>query len=357
MTVWLSRLMAYLRPRHLEERLDEELSSHLDLLAADYMRRGLNRDDAAAAARRDLGGVAQIKEMHRDARGLPLVDPLLQDLRYAGRQLRKNPGFAALTIATLAIGIGVNAAMFTVIDGALLRPIPYSAVDRIITLQAIGQVSTSVSFADVNAWRQRSHSLEDASYYTQFITTLDRKVSSDMLMRVNAGSNLFRLLGARPMMGRDFTPVDQEPGAAKVVILPEELWRTGFHSRQNIVGSAIKVGGQLFTVVGVMPKGFHFPSNSGIEQLWAPLSLNDQVLKENFGVVPIARVKPGISIRQAATELEALQHELNHEDSHLHGADRLDIRTYRDSLTKDFRPSLFALDAAVAVVWLIACVN
>jgi predicted permease len=349
------KLLAYLRRAPIERRLNEELETHLDLLAQENIRRGMSPGDARAAARREFGGIEQMKEEHRDQRQSPWLDSLAQDARYAFRQIRRSPGYSALTILTLALGIGVNAAMFTVIDGTLLRPLPYPHPDRLVAVESVGQISTSVSYADVEAWRARSRDLQQAAAYTQFITTIEQNGATEMLMRVNAAPSLFRTLGVEPRAGRAFTERDQQPGAAKVVILSDDLWRTRFHADPNIVGKAIRAGGEMHTVAGIMPRGFVFPSNPGIGVLWMPLVRGPASVGD--GVIAIARLKDGVTPAQAAGGLNRLQQQLNREDSKLHAVQRVSLTTYRDTLTKDVRGSLLALDAAVGLVWLIACAN
>lgn len=353
----IARLIAYARRGSMEQRLNEELEAHLALLTEENIRRGMPREDAEAAARREFGGIEQMKEEHRDQRHASWLDALVQDVRYALRQIGRSPGYSALTVFTLALGIGVNAAMFTVIDGTLLRPLPYTRPDRLFTVEGVGQISTSVSHADVAAWRARSHEFQQVADYTQFITTLQQNDATEILMRVNASANLFRTLGVEPFMGRVFTERDQQPGSAKVVILSDDLWRSKFHADSGIVGKSIKAGGEMHTVVGVMPRGFIFPSNPGIGVLWMPLVLDEETVRESFGVIAIARLRDGVSQSQATAGLNALQKQLNHEDAAQHATTRVLLTSYRDTLTKNVRGSLLALDAAVGLVWLIACVN
>lgn len=150
--VFFSRVRSYFRNEREESRLEEELRAHLEMLAEEHIARGTTPEEARMAARRDMGGMEQAKEAHRDERRFAMLSAMRQDLRYAVRQLRKTPGFSALTIATLAVGIGVNAAMFTVIDQTLLRRLPYSDAARLVTIEAIRQMTSSVAYRDVEAW-------------------------------------------------------------------------------------------------------------------------------------------------------------------------------------------------------------
>ncbi len=357
-SIFLSKLRASFDRRQADRSLDDELDAHLDLLQADYLRRGLTAGEAATRARRDLGSLQHVKDKHRDHRYFASLESAAQDLRYALRQLRKTPGFTLTTVLTLAIGIGVNAAMFTVIDATILRPVPFADPARLVVLHSPVHLSRRVPYAAIRAWQNRSHIAFAIAYSSQFITTLDEHITTEQLVNVSVSANLFQTLGVQPLLGRTFTAAEQQPGRDRVVLLPEALWRANFHADPRILGSPLKVAGFAYTVVGIMPKGFTYPGdNQESSELWTPLALTHQVLDEDYELEPVVRLRPGATPDDLARELNILGAQLHKEDSHHSYPLDLEATPYRESLNSNIRPSLLALDAAVVLVWLIACAN
>ncbi len=357
--VFFSRVRSYFRNAREESRLEEELRSHLEMLADEHVAHGMTPEEARMAARRDMGGVEQAKEAHRDARRFIALSAMGQDLRYAVRQLRKTPGFSALTIATLAVGIGVNAAMFTVIDQTLLRKLPYPDAGRLVTIDAVRQLTSSVAYNDVKAWRKRDRDFSQIAYYFGSPVSVDEKTSSDLLFKVNISANLFSTLGVKPILGRTFTEAEQERGRNSELVLSEDFWRDKLYADPAILGKTLTVGGQIYTIIGVMPHGFSFPANdTASNEIWAPFVLEGSAVQElSWSLTTIARLKPGVSVQQVAQNLNSIQHQLNKEDHKNHDAAKLKVTLYRDAFTNNIRPALTALEAAVAMVWLIACAN
>jgi len=357
--VFFSRVRSYFRNEREESRLEEELRSHLEMLAEEHVARGMPAEEARMAARRDMGGLEQAKEAHRDERRFAAASAMWQDLRYAARQLRKTPGFSALTITTLAVGIGVNAAMFTVIDQTLLRHLPYPDAPSLVAVDAVRQLTSSVSYADVEAWRKRDRDFSQIAYYYGSAVSVDENATSDLIYKVNVSPNLFSTLGVKPILGRTFTKEEQTPGRNNELLISEGFWRSKLHASRPILGKPLRVGGQMYTVVGVMPHGFVFPANTlEANEIWTPLALDKIVLQENsWFLAAIGRLKPGINVQQAAQNLNSIQHQLNKEDRNHHDAAKLRLTLYRDTFTNRIRPALNALWAAVAMIWLIACAN
>lgn len=287
---------------------------------------------------------------------------LLSDLRYALRQLRKTPGPALLAILTLALGIGANTAIFTVIQNVLLRPLPYADSSRILF---IGPASPKPGFASTS-WlnyrdiRAQSKLLSQAAGYTVDIGVVQTHDSSQSVVAPRVTTNLFSMLGARPLLGRTFTPAEGASGGPAVAILSEGLWRQTFHADPNIVGRVLEINGNPHTVVGVMPRQFHFPEQMGpeIEQgIWLPLQPTEEMLKSRgddfFDIV--AQLRPEATLAQAQQELDAIAAHINKIDpsDSVHFA----ATPYQQLLTGPVRPVLYGLLSALALVLLIACAN
>jgi len=287
---------------------------------------------------------------------------LLNDLRHALRQLRKSPGVAALAILSLALGVGANTAIFTVIESVLLRPLPYAHGDRLVFVGNLtdkpGFVTTSwLNYRDI---RTQSKLLQEAAGYTEDISVLQTQDASLSIAAPHITTNLFPMLGAQPLLGRAFTDTEGESGGPKVVLLSEGLWRQSFHADPNILGQTLRVGGEPHTVVGVMPQSFHFPEEMGTDLqkgAWLPLQPTEEMLKERgydlFDMV--GELRPGATIPQLQQELDALAARIPKEKDK--GENKFRVASYQELLTGPVRPVLYALLGALALVLLIACAN
>lgn len=287
---------------------------------------------------------------------------LLHDLRFSLRQLRKAPGMTILAVLTLALGIGANTAIFTVIEDVILRPLPYQDANRLVF---IGPKNDKPSF-DATSWlnfhdiHDQSRLLESSAGYSEDISVLETPDGSESIVAPRVSTNLFSLLGAQPLLGRGFNDAEGLTGGPAVVILSEQVWRTTFHSDPNIVGKSAKVGGQLRTVVGVMPRSFHFPESLGtaIEKgVWLPLQPTPEMLTDRgyHFFLALGRLRPGVSIAQLQRELDAIAAHLPRkaDDSSI----TFKAYPYQEVLTGSVRPELYALFGALALVLLIACAN
>jgi putative ABC transport system permease protein len=291
-----------------------------------------------------------------------VMQTLLYDLRYTFRQLAKTPGLALLAILTLALGIGANTAIFTVIESVLLRPLPYAHSERLLY---IGPKSDkpgfgTTSWLDYRDIRAQSKLLEDVAGYSEDVTVLERPDGSLSAVAPRVTPNLFSMLGARPLLGRTFIDSEGQAGGPQVALLSEGLWRNSFHADPNIVGQMVKIGGTTRTVVGVMPRTFHFPESMGadIEKgVWMPLQPSPEMLKDRgynfFNMIGVLRA--GVTVTQAQRELDAIAaHILPTKDER---AVAFGGGLYQEILTGPVRPVLYGLLGALALVLLIACAN
>ena len=280
------------------------------------------------------------------------MQSLLNDLTGAIRQLRQSPGPALLAILTLALGIGANTAIFTVIESVLLRPLPYAHADRLLSIgpgdkPGVGATSW-LNYRDI---RDQSKQLKTVAAYSEDVAVIESHDGSQSVVAPRTTANLFSMLGAQPLLGRAFTEEEGEMGGPEVVLLSEGLWRQSFHADPDIVGKAITISGKPHTVVGVMPSSFHFPESMGPDMhtgIWLPLRPTGEMLAErsyHFTYV-VGDLQPGISIVQAQRELDAIAAHIpitKDEQSITFRA-----TPYQETLTGPVRPTLLALFAALA---------
>jgi putative ABC transport system permease protein len=253
----LYRLRALLRRPAMDAELDEELRAHLDRQAEKYMAAGHSPAEAHRRARLDFGGADQIKEERREARGVNFVETLFQDFGYAVRVLRKSPGFTAVAALTLALAIGANTAIFSVVYAVLLRPLPYPQPHQLVSVfeakPADGVAETGCSYRSFEEWRAHNSAFAEIAGYQNHDLTLTGRGDPSMVDASDVTPELFPLLGVQPLAGRVFLPEDGWRGAAPVVILSENLWHSRFGGDPAIVGSSINLDKRSFTVVGIMP--------------------------------------------------------------------------------------------------------
>ena len=368
--VLLSRCRAIFTGHRLDQDFDQELQSHLAMLTEENIRRGLSPAEAARQARVRLGGVVQLEERHRDQRGLPFVETTVQDLRYALRTFRKNPAYAAVAIATLAIGIGAGTTVYSLAGAVLLRPLPYAEPDRLVRIFATNplrnwtrNIASPANYAD---WKAQAASFIDMAAYEQFFSTgsggsdvfLTGFGEPQALKSLGVTGNLFRVLGTPPLMGRTFTDDETFDGKARVVVLSYGAWQGLFGGDPAVIGKSIVLSGRTTTVVGVMPRDFFFPGKD--IQIWVPVAYAPAVFVRNrrphyLGV--IARRRPGVSLEQAGHEMHAIASRLEQQYPDTNTKAGVRLEHFHSSLAFAPRPALLMLSGAVAVLFLIVCAN
>ncbi len=286
---------------------------------------------------------------------------LSADLRYAVRQLRKSPAFTLTAIVTLGLGIGVNAAMFSVIDGVLLRPMPYGNASRLVQIGPRAQNVTAgfdpASLPDVRDWKDRSHVFSDMAWWTIQLPTVGTRDNAQLVAQISASANLLQVLGVQPALGRNFLATDDTPGSPLVVLLGDSTWHKFFHADRSVIGRTVTINTVPYTVIGVMPPDFEFPENTG-DEIYSPLQATaDMKDRGNSSLAAVARLRPGVSVEQAQQEISAIHGQLVHDYSGSESTEPVQVESLRDVTTDGVRSGLYALDGAVAVVWLIACAN
>jgi len=361
-----ARLRALFRKRQLDHELEAELRAHLESLTDENIRRGMDPKEAAHAARREFGGVEQTKRLYRDQRGLPFLETLVQDARYALRMLRKSPSFAAVAVLTLALGIGANTAVFSIVNGVLLHPLPFANADRLVVVgeSEDDRKPSTTSFATYEDWKTRSKSFEDLTLYRQWQPTLMAPDEPEQLIGLRVANNYFRTLGIRIAAGRDFAPGDDQPATRFVVILSHALWQRRFKSDPAIVGKPIDLSGVTFTVVGVLPVNYESLiatdlRASGVE-IWGALGY-DAALRDACRTCRhlrgIGRLRPGVTVTQAAAELSAITYQLWKEHPTEFSSGRAIVMPVYEELLGGVSRTLYILLGAVGFVLLIACAN
>jgi len=287
---------------------------------------------------------------------------LLSNLRYAFRQMSKTPGLALLAIVTLALGVGANTAIFTVIESVLLRPLPYANSNRLIFVGPAGDKPNfgATSWLNYSDIRAQSKLLQDAAGYSGDISVMENQAGSESVVAPRVTTNLFSMLGVKALLGRTFTDEEGLVGGPSVVLLSERVWRESFHGDAGVLGQVVKVGGQPHIVVGVMPSGFRFPEEEGSDVqkgVWLPLQPTATMQKDrgyNFFKI-VGELRPGVSVAEAQRELDAIARHIPRGKDERPLAFRVD--PYQEVLTGPVRPVLYALFGALMLVLLIACAN
>jgi putative ABC transport system permease protein len=358
----LSSLLRNLfRKSRAERELDDEVRAYLGELTVEKMRSGMHYRDACRSAAIELGGVDQVKEAVRQVRRGHMLEELLQDIRYAARTLRKNPGFAAVAVLALALGIGANTAMFSVVYGILLRPLPYPDAERVAVVYVHflpwDNPRGNMSMADFLDWKSQTTSFEDPSLYAAMGQRFDLTGhgASEQLHGASATTGFFTTLRAHPILGRTFLPGEDRPASPRVAVIGASLWRRRFGGRADALGQPITLNGIPCTVVGVMPAGFHFPLADS--EVWTNLLLVPPNRRGPFFYRAFGRLKPGVTIQQAQAEANAIGRRIEQANPTAYSHLDLPVMSIRDALVGSVRTPLVVMICAVSLVLLIAVVN
>ncbi len=367
------RVSAFFAKGELDAELEPELESHLQLATDEYINQGMSPVDARRKALVDFGGVQQAREKHREARGLMHIDILLQDLRYTLRKLMREPGFALVAVLILALAIGANIAVFSVVNTIMLRPLPFPSAQQLVWIapppKKCGMSCATYSTDAYDKFRSGSRSYQDVTGYFAFSSPGNLKLKAGNGTPIPATgidviANFFTVLGVQPALGRLFRAEDGVNGAAPVIVLSNAWWRTQFNADPNIVGKALDINGQQTTVVGVLPKTFDFGAvfspGARIDAL-TPLNLYGPPRDWGNIITMIGRLKPGVTLSQSTQEAAAVAPSMcwNNKFARSCGSYKGDVVpvALKDYVTGRLRQSLVVLWSAVGMILLIACVN
>jgi predicted permease len=362
------RLRTLFRHDAVESELDQELRFHFDNEVEKYVRSGMTKEAARRRARLAFGGDTQIKEQCRDARGTGFIETTLQDMRYALRQLRENPVFAAVMVLTLALSIGANSAIFSVIDSVLLHSLPYRQPKQLtrIFMTAEAFPKFPLNPFDFRDMRTRTRSFESMAAYTR--TDMQLAGNSGEANRVNGfriTAHFFHVLGINPELGREFDTNAEIPGNELQVILSDQLWRTQFGADPKIIGHKVTLNAQPFTVVGVMPPGTAHPGNEYHAlsygenvDVWSPFAFEgDPAHRGPHYIEGIGRLKDGVTTETAQAEVLSMMNTIAHEHGDDMGHWRMLVIPLDREIVGPNRQILLVLLGAVVLVLLIACAN
>jgi len=351
---WFVRIQGLFARNRRDREFAEELEAHLQLHVEDGIRSGLTPAEARRAAIIKLGGVEPTKESHRDRSGIPFLETLARDLAYATRMLRRNPGFAATVVLTLGLGIGATTAIFTVVNAVLLRPLPYPEPDRLVYIaMSFGEPGDHVfSYTmDYPAWKNHSRTLSQMAGYMRFQANFTGGGEAERITGAYATRSLFPLLGVQPMMGRTFTPEEDRPGGPPVAILSHAFWKRRFGGDPSVIGKALTLDANTYTVIGVLPATFLIPDREESNyDLWVPFAIGDTGKAKEILLQVIGRLKPGIGINAVRSDLEPLMQQFRRKRSVV-------VSDWHERVAGGARRPLLIFLCAVSFVLLIACVN
>ncbi|MDB4965612.1 MAG: efflux pump, inner rane subunit [Myxococcales bacterium] len=357
MRIW-RRLRGLVLKRRREQEMDEELRFHLEMQTRENVAAGMSPEEARLAALRAFGGVEQVKEECRDVRGTRVVEWLGQDVRFGWRVLRRAPGFTAVAVVTLALGIGANSAMFSLVHTVLLRPLPFPAPNELVVVSTShpGAPIDYVSYPDLRDWRAGSRSFSDLAGVVGQTVNLTGRDEPTRVRGSFVTANFLSMLSVQPALGRGFSAHEDEPGAERVVLVAHALWKSMFVSDPALVGKRLALNGQLFTVVGILPESFKPWMEA---EVFIPLCHypNFSLDRAKTSAEVIGRLRPGVTADAAQAELATVARGLALAYPATNRDRGVVVRPLHSVLVEDVRPSLLLLFGAVALVLLIACAN
>jgi predicted permease len=360
---WFLRLGSSFRKGQRDQDIATELENHLQLHIEDNLRAGMNPEEARRQALLKLGGVEQTRENYRDRRGLPLLETLLQDLRFGVRMLRQNLGFTAIAVLTLALGIGANTAVFSVVYAVLLQPLPYKDPSRLIVLNEttpkVGDVS--VSYPNFLDWRAGNHAFSQMAAVHGVGFNLAGVAQPESISGEAVSPNFLSMMGLRPFLGRDFDASEEKSGTAPVLLLSYHLWQSHLGGDPNVVGKTIALDGRAFAIVGVLPPNYRSLDKTDVLLpigVWATDNPGGATERGDRGdLAVVGRLAPGATLPQARAEMEAIAGRLANEYPADNDQFGVALHPIRDTFVGDAGPMILILFGAVMFVLLIACAN
>ena len=357
-----------------DSRLEEEFREHIELLTADYVRAGMSPEEARRRAFLKFGPVESLKEDCRDQRGLPSLETIVRDVKHAARVLRREPGFAALTVAMLGVGLGAATAMFSLVNGVLLNPLRFRQPQQLVVVnEVIPAVQHLYPMLPVNAfhfleWRRDCRSFDGMALTYRFSANLTGVGEPERLDAVSFTTNLLGLLGVQPALGRDFRPEEEDAGKSAVALLSDRLWRRRFNADPAVLGRSVVLDGRAVTIVGVLARDFRLPSLTNLgtapgadsqAEVFIPRVFSKNDIEQTMGrhnYQMVARLRTGVTPQQGVAELQAIQARIEQQAGEKVGL-RATITPLLDAVVGHARRGLNVLMVAIGIVVLIICVN
>ncbi len=362
--VLVSRVRAFLARKRIDRDFEQELEAHFASLVDENIRRGMTSEESQRAARVQLGGVTQLRETNRGLQGLPWIEALTQDVRYALRMLRKNPGFTSVSVLVLGLGISASVAMFAFVDAALIKPLPYPNPGRlVVATESNGERNgtfsrANLSYPDYLDWKRLNKVLSSIDVYTGTGYLLGTAAGAQPIPGSRVSDGFFRTLGVTPILGRDFYPGEDLPGGPRSVILGYAAWQKWFGGRRDVLGQSVLLSGNSFTIIGVLPRDFQF-APQGAAELWTTLHAADScaLMRVCHNLNGIARLKDGISLQAASDSMKAVAAQLEKQYPDSNRDRSAIVAPLSEDIVGTIRPVLLLLLGGAALLLLIACVN
>lgn len=356
---FLSRLRGSVMGRRADLEFDEELETHLALLEDKFIREGKTPEEAAQAARRQFGGVEQVRERQRVQRELFLVETLLADLRYGVRTFLRNPGFATVALLTLALGIGANAAIFSFVNAVLLKPLPYPRPEQIVSVweKNPGGGSNPISTLNFLDWERQNRCFQFFSAVARDTVTLTGSGSPEELKVHRVSASYFKVLGVGATLGRTFAASEDEAGNDLEVVLSNRIWQSRFGGDPQVIGRKITLDAKDYTIIGVLPANSEFDRTWAV--MWLPLAFTPANMTRNYHwLYAMARLEPGVTLMQARDQMDTIGARIAAQYPDSNKGWSVTVNPYIDQVVQpDLRRSLWVLLAAVGAVLLIGCAN
>ena len=356
------RVRSVFRRKAVELEMEEELLFSSQRQFEKYLKTGMSSDEARRQVRIDFGGLEQVKEECRDARGVSLLETLAQDLRYGWRTLRKSPAFAAAALFTLALGIGANTAMFSVVYGILLRPLPFRDAARLIVLREttpkIGDVS--VSYPNFQDWRAQSHTFSEMAAVASVGFNMAGGTQPENIRGLAVSPNFLSMAGIEPVIGRGFTRDEEKAGTAPVLLLSYALWQSRFGGDRAVIGRTIRLDSRTVTIVGVLPPDFRWAEKCDVVEpigVWATNNTNVTDRADRGDLAVVGRLAAGVRLEQARAEMDGIAARLARAYPASNDQFGVKLQPLRESFSGDARLAMLVLLGAAIFVLLVACAN
>ena len=362
---WLVRLAGLFHKERRDKELAAEIEAHLQIHADENLRAGMSPEEAKRNALMKLGGVEQTKENYRDRRGLPLLETIFQDVRYVLRVLGKSPAFTVVAVLTLALGIGANAATFSVVYSVLLRPLAFTNPDRLVLItnsaRLLGLEKAPVSIGEYLDYGGQKEVFDAATVYSSLNATLTGSGEPAQLAGLRVSASFLGTLGFSPAAGRDLAADDEQPGNGNVVLLTRGLWMQRFGGSLDILGQTVVLGDVRYRVVGMLPADFSLPFRPVEPTFLIPITTTPQAIADrgSRGFRLVARLRPGVTVQQAQSRMNELARTLekNYPDLYANAGFGIDLYPLFNYMVGNVQPALLILFGSVLVVLLIAACN
>jgi putative ABC transport system permease protein len=359
-----AKIQRLFKRRSAAHEMDEEINTHIRLLTERYIEQGMAESEAVSAARRQFGNATLLKEANREMRGIGIIDTLVQDLRYGARMLRRNPVFTFIVVLTLALGIGANTAIFSVVNGVLLKSLPFPDAERLLVLHEASKTTPvmSVSYPNLLDWRRRQTVFENLTAYSNGSLTLTGVLEPERLSSRHVTANFFATLKVQPALGRAFTEEEDSLGGQRVVILSHKIWLRYFNGDPQMIGRTITLNGAGYTVVGVTPAEFDFYGRRNQNDLFLPMG---QMAGADYmrdrdahpGIYAIGRLKSRVTVEGARAAMKVLATRLAEQYPKENTGHTIELRSFLEDYIGEIHRPLWMLQIAVGLVLLIACAN